>query len=190
MLQIARWLCLTLALGLLPGCIGSKVTIAPDPAIDPARHRTFAWDTPALKSRGRSDRFYYIDRYIRRGVTRALEQRGYREVPRASADFVAVYRLSRDISVDQGGLISPRDTAQESFDAPVEPGSTAIYNHPIAEQISRVRVELILFDTADDKTLWRASLSKILEREIDSADAAKALLADDIPRLLRGLPHP
>lgn len=173
---------------LLTACTGSKVTIAPNAAIDPARHHTFAWEVDAIKPSGRREGLYNLDHYLRRQVERELADRGYRRATRQTADFLVEYRFYQIASVDQGGLMSPQSSMNAAWDAPPDPYSTALHNHYVPAQIVRANLELILQATTDQQILWRAVLSKIIEFDPADEAALKQIIETHVPKLFKGLP--
>lgn len=170
------------------GCTGTRTTIDPNPAIDPAVHRTFAWEVDPIEPRGRREGLYYIDHFLRRRVTGQLTSLGYRQVERAQADMLVGYRLRQTTSVDQGGVTSPQNAAGAAWDPPSESLNTEVYNHFVPDYIRRAQLELTLQSTADRQTLWRATLSRIVDEDIDNEEAVKDAINALVPRLFNGFP--
>ena len=179
---------IVLIIASLTACVSGRVTIAPDPAIDPVRHKTFAWEVDAIRPSGRGDGLYNIDHYLRRQVTRELRERGYREVARSSADFLVGYRLSQRVDVDQGGIISPTDATMASRDASIDPDNTRIYHHYVPVQVRHGILELTLYSSGDNRILWRATLNKIIETGAENSAAVKKVMEQQVPRLFSGFP--
>ena len=173
---------------LLNACVGSNVTIAPNVAIDPLRDATFAWEVEAIKPHGRSESMYYLDHYLRREVEKQLVARGYRATGREKADFLVKYRFFQQASVDQGGLVSPHDSASAAWDTAQDPNNTAIYHHYIPAQIFHASLELTLQSTLDQRILWHATLNKIVGDETVDKSALKKTVEQHVPTMFRGLP--
>lgn len=173
----------------LTACISGKVIIALDPAIDPTLQHTFAWEEDAIEPSVRGDGLYNIDHYLRREVNRGLLARGYRQVPRAQADFLVAYRLSQRVDVDQGGIISPTDEARSVWDASVDPANSVRHQNYIPAQIRHGNLELTLYAAGDNRILWRATLSKVIETGAEDSAGVRKLMEQQVPRMLRGFPE-
>lgn len=179
---------LLLLTAFLTACVNIKVDQGDATAFRQSHYQTYAWENAPIRSDARDVRLYNLDHYLRRAVTKDLNDRGYRLVEKTKADFLVKYSYYEAVVDDQGGIISPGDELAGAWDVGGDVNNTNIHNHYIPPSLKHAHLELMFIDNASNRRVWNATAVKIIEDEnTDLSDFKKATkkLAD---RLLKAIP--
>jgi hypothetical protein len=186
MTKVKSFLCLSLAL--LTACISTKVKVDESLQFDSVSNKSFAWADEPMKPTGRNSGFYDLDNSLRKTVTRTLTKKGYQQVAKADADFLVDYRFFQEVSLDQGGIISPTDEAAAVNNPSLDMSNNEVYNHYIPDQIKMANMRIILLDSGTNDALWRVDASKVVESQMNDSSAIREAVQKIIPGLLADLP--
>lgn len=172
----------------LTACVGIKVDVGDASAFRQAAYQSYAWESAPIKSDGRDDKLFYLDRYLRRAVDRDLQQLGYQLVSKEQAGFLVTYRYFETVSNDQGGPISPSDEMAANYDFGSDVNNTNIHNHYIPVAIKRGHLELLFIDRAKNKPVWHAVAEKIIEDDSPDKSSFRKRSSKLADKLLKEIP--
>ena len=179
---------LTLSVVLLIGCSAAKITVETDRGIDGPHYKFYRWsESVAISGDGQFGNIAVVDKILRREVDKLMAKKGF--VARSDgAQLILDYRLTEQIAIDQGGVISPTDEARRAWDTRDNPASTAIHDHQVPQQLRSAVVILMASDAKTQQVLWQGRGVKLMEKEYPSDGERKALIRDLVSQLMKAFP--
>lgn len=185
-------LCVSAAL-LLTACASEPLFIVDhDPTVDFSAYQTYRWYDDVYDSQAGSYRhFNSSDKRVRTYVDRELRQKGLREIPSGTADFLVNYNISREDKTKVDNIAGYPPAGVHGAAGVGTYGSGFSVGYSSGPSVKTYREGTVIIDVLDvnsQKIVWRGiaegKLTKSLshnEKDSLASKISKELLADFPP---------